>query len=520
MKNRYISSIFFASLLSFGLASCSSEDQPAQVGEETAQVSFAIVMPEGIQSKAQTDNPLGETPWKDYTQCMSQFDEDGKPIPSDPNFPIVANMNITRTGTGTGPAILDVKVNIVKRADGSYVTDPVTVDAGKTYTINTLTITDATALSTVYFSGVDAGANFAPYVSQTLPQSFTAAAFTKPIVDVWVLCARGIEPEKFGKPKFHINRVEVSCIPIFIDVCDKYGEDFVAEGSISLQKLDKATEPAISEFTGDKVTDNLASGSISYLCFADNLDKADSTEWFLLTVVYKDPNGTGNLTLQEVVSLEALKKYEASPSWNSTYNFLDILICGQTFCIFRCDTGCNGAFFEGFEDVDNTADLIAKGWSGFKGDEAIVPGGIPSSGKYMLAAGTDNKGNDTYAWTTGEFKYTTGEKIYMDLNAKIKQDKWHLICDPAHKGTVTVKISLIKKGTTTPVEFGTVSFDVNKGSAGTWMQSQTNAASTQQFETGCYQMLIEPTLPGYKDNCGYHWYDIFNFGIDNIKNAN
>lgn len=519
MKNRYISSIFFASLLSFGLASCSSQDEPTTVEEQTAQVSFAIVMPEGIQSKAIKDNPLGDTPWKDYTQCMSGFDTlTGKPIPSDPNFPIVANMLIDRTGPGTGPQSLNVKVNIVKRSDGSYVTDPVTVDAGKTYTIKTLTITDDTNLSQVYFSGVDAGANFAPYVSQTLPQTFTAAAFTKPLIDVWVLCARGFEPEKFGKPKFDINRVEVSCVPIFIDVCDRYGEDFVAEGTISLQKKDKATEPAPAEFTGGKVTDNLASGVISYLCFADDLDKADSTEWFLITVTYKDPNGAGNLTRTEVVSLDQLKKYKESPSWNGTYKFLDVLICGETFCIFDCAPKCEGAFYEGFETVNNTTDLVAKGWSGFSGGESIVAGGVPNSGKYMLAAGTNNKGNDSYSWKTGEFKYTKGHKIYMHLNAEIKQDQWHLYCDPAHQGTVTVKISLIKKGETTPVHFGTASFNVNKGNSGQWLQNQTSVPTTQQFETGCYQMLIEPTLPGWKDDCKLHWYDVFNFGIDNIEN--
>lgn len=519
MKTNYICLLFFASLLTLGLASCSSEDQPTSVEGQTAQVRFAIVMPEGIQSKAATDNPLGDIPWKDYTQCISQFDKDGKPIPSDPEFPIIADMQLIRTGEGTGANPLYIKVKIVKRTDGSYVTDPITVDAGKTYTIETITITDNTNLSQVYFSGVDAGANFAPYISQTLPQTFSVEAFTKPIIDVWVLCARGFEPENFGKPKFGINGVEVSCIPVFFDVCDNIGEDFVAVGSISLQKLDQDAKPIPSEFTGGKVTDNLESGKISYLCFGDYLDREDSKEWFLITTTYKLPNDTTTLIHQDVVNLTEIKNYKTNPNWNATYNFLDIDICGQTWCLFSCPTACETALFEGFENINELSDLENKGWSGFNGDETIANGGAEGSNKYMLAAGTDNKGKDSYCWKTGEFKYTTGEKIYMHLNAFIKQDRWHLFT-PDHKGEIFVKISLIKKGETTPIEFGVTSFCVNKGNQGEWIQSQTCASANQPFETDCYQMLIETTLPGYHQHYGFHWYDIYNFGIDNIENKN
>ncbi|MGL5561006.1 MAG: hypothetical protein ACRDCN_00080, partial [Tannerellaceae bacterium] len=524
MKYEYLSAIFLAGFLTFSINSCTSEDQPASIKGQTTQVSFAIMMPEGIQSKATTESSLGDTPWKSYTQCMSQFDKDGKPIPSNPDFPIVANMNITRSEDGTGPADLNVKVNIIKRADGSYVTDPITVDAGKTYTINTLTITDDTNLSLVYFSGVASGAAFAPYVSQTLPQTFNVAAYTKPTIDVWVLCARGFEPEKFGKPKFDINRVEVSCIPIFVDVCDSVGEDFVASGSIALQKLDQATEPAITDFTSGKVIDNLTSGYISYLCFADNLDKADNEEWYLITVTYKDPNGDGNITQQEVVTLEALKKYKTSSSWNATYNYLDILICGNTFCLFRCENtpnDCSSKFFEGFEDVNSPADLAAKGWSGFSGSESIVPGGVPTSGKYMLAAGTDNKGDDNYNWITGKFQYVTGDKISMDLNAFIKFDDWDNSNtkaddkDPGHDGGyVTVKINLISTTDNSVTEFGTASFKITKHNSGTWLQDKPVLVSAKPIPTGCYKMELEITLPGYgwaidpQTGEAKHWYDV------------
>lgn len=535
MKSPYLSAILLAGFLSFSISSCTSEDQPASVEGQKAQVSFAIVMPEGVQSKAVTaENPLGDTPWKSYTQCMSQFDKDGKPIPSNPDFPIVANMNITRSEDGTGPANLDVKVNIIKRTNGSYVTDPITVDADKTYTINSITITDDTNLSQVYFSGVTSGASFAPYVSQTLPQTFTVAAFTKPIIDVWVLCARGFEPEKFGKPKFDINRVEVSCFPIFIDVCDIYGEDFVASGSIALQKLDKPSKPEIADFTSGKVIDNLASGSISYLCFADNLDKADTEEWYLITVTYKDPNGSGTITHQEIVTLETLKKYKTSPRWNGTYNYLDILICGTNWCLFNCENipnDCSSKFFEGFEDVNKPADLVAKGWSGFAGSESIVPGGVPSSGKYMLAAGTDNKGQDKYTWTTGKFQYVTGDKISMDLNAFIKFDDWDNSntkaddTDPGHDGGyVTVKVSLLNTTDNNVTEFGTASFKVTKHNSGTWLQDKPVLVSEKNIPSGCYKMILETTLPGYgwaidpKTGEAKHWYDVFNFGIDNIQN--
>lgn len=337
MKTRYFSAMLIAGFVLLGLASCSNEDQPTQVEEQTAQVSFSMVMPEGVLSKA-VDSNLGDTPWKSYTQCMTQFDDKGQPIPSNPNFPLVANMEMVRTSSGVGPSPLIVKVNIVKRSDGSYVTDPVTVDADKEYTIQNITITDAANLSQVYFSGVQNTALFAPYVSQTLPQTFTVPAFTKPIIDVWVLCARGFEPEKFGKPKFDINRVEVSCIPIFVDVCDRVGEDFVAEGVISLQKINKTTSPVAADFANaGKVTDNLASGSISYLCFADDLDQADANEWFLISITYKNPDTGINTTVSEIVSLDKMKAYKSLKAWNDTYDFLDVLICGD-FCIFNCNT--------------------------------------------------------------------------------------------------------------------------------------------------------------------------------------
>lgn len=329
---------------------CSNEAPKLTEPEtETGEVSFVIQLPSSPtktiknQTKSVGD-PLGEHPWLDeeYVSCAYGFDEFGVPIPTDVKE-LRAHVKLVKTNDPTpdhpGAKNIAITINIHSREDGTIVTEPVTIDANTEYAITDFIVHGTEPFNpTIFFSDVDENAEFAAYVEKTTPHKFTIPPFTKINIEFPVLCARGRDPLRFGKPKFVLNREEAFCIPIFIDVCDKYGEDFVASGFVSVKKLMRKVVPVIADFQNlTPVKDELQSGIISYLCFSDDIDREDSEEWFLIQISYKNPdNAAETIVKSEIASLNVIKQYLSSVNWDKTYEFMDVAICGGAFCIFNC----------------------------------------------------------------------------------------------------------------------------------------------------------------------------------------
>lgn len=324
---------------------CTNETIKDSEGDnaETAEVSFILQIP-ADQTKAVGD-PLDDHPWvsEAYTSCAYGFDEYGVPVPTDIKT-LRAHVKLEKTLDKTpehpGEKKVEFTINLLSREDGTLVTEPITIDANTEYSITDFIVHGTEPFNpTIYFSDVDENAPFAAYVEKTTPHKFTIPPFTKINMDFSVLCARGREPLAFGKPKFTLEREEAFCIPVFVDVCDKSGEDFVADGLVSVKKLMKAGKPVVADFASlAAVKDILNSGIISYLCFSDNIDRADAEEWFLIEISYKDPDDASQTIIKnEISSLDKIKQYATSKNWDKTYDFLDILICDNRFCIFNCD---------------------------------------------------------------------------------------------------------------------------------------------------------------------------------------
>ena len=327
----------------FVLFACSNEAPKEPVPNPTiGELSFVIQLPSS-QTKAVGD-PLDENPWEsdEYVSCAYGFDEFGVPIPTDIKA-LKAHVKLEKTLDPTpehpGDKNVEFTINLYSRDDGTMVTQPITIDANAEYSITDFIVHGTEPFNpTIYFSDVDENAEFAAYVDKTTPHKFTIPPFTKTAIEFPVLCARGRNPILFGKPKFVLNREEAFCIPIFIDVCDKYGEEFVADGFVAIKKIMQKEKPSVTDFESlTPVKDELNTGLISYVCFSDNIDRDDAEEWFLIQVSYKNPDDASQTIVKsEVASLNIIKQYASSVNWDKTYDFLDIVICDDKFCVFDC----------------------------------------------------------------------------------------------------------------------------------------------------------------------------------------
>lgn len=343
MTVRLLGPILTASLLI--LTACSNDDDKSG-NVPTGQIEFEFVFPEGVNTKTKTtESFLGETPWLNFTSCTSGFDEQGIPIPTDEKS-LKAHIKLekknknVRTGASTSPDAIELELNIVIREDKTHVTEPITLDANTEYQLTDILVKGTDPLNPlVHFSGVNEGSELAAHVTHTLPHTFTVLPFEKHHVEFPVLCARGLPSNAFGKPKFSIQDIEISCIPIFVDICNKDGESFVANGNLILKKLFSKEKPSMKDFERlQSVSYSLQSGEISYLCFSDNLNHKDIYEWQLIEINYQDPDDSSKTnTISEIVSLDAIKNYQQLDTWNDAYKFLDISICNNKKCIFLCN---------------------------------------------------------------------------------------------------------------------------------------------------------------------------------------
>lgn len=285
---------------SFYFYSCSSKEDVSQ-GDETQSVSFEFDAYTVVsQSKAVGDSvPVG-----DYTLCKS------------PNVPMSVSIKLNEIPT---PIVLDVKM-----MGGVYKTDPYELPVG-TYTVNSVTVFNSSSPSQVIYSGVAVGSLLSKFVPGPESgsnsyfmgeQQFSLMKYTKPTVKLYVLCAKGFTATAFGMPKFEINRIEVTCFDLFINVCNETKEHFVGEGK--LQVWDKL--PA----QGGKLLfeDTFGDGNIATLCFADNTSISDLSEKYQIAVVF-----TGKPAVYQEMTVADLLKFHQWKNWNATMNAVHVNWC-------------------------------------------------------------------------------------------------------------------------------------------------------------------------------------------------
>lgn len=223
------------------------------------------------------------------------------------------------------------------------------------YTIQSVSVYNG---STVYYAGVLVGAPLAQFIPANPiaaqvsylmgSQRFKLENYTKPTIILYVLCAQHQRATDFGMPKFQINRMEVTCLDIFFNVCDGNGEHQVGTGTITTYDKDPRQ--------GGKVlkTDIFGSGNIGTFCFANDLTKDDASETYYLVITLTNYGGNQTRTFGATVNVADLLDYKEFSNWDANMNALHAVVdCDgiQTFCIlsvednsnvrgYRCHTEC------------------------------------------------------------------------------------------------------------------------------------------------------------------------------------
>ncbi|MGL5893721.1 MAG: hypothetical protein ACRCZM_03800, partial [Bacteroidales bacterium] len=362
----------------FAFNACSSKDNP-DVPSSKQEVTFQLDAKTVMETKAAIAG---------YAECVAD------------NIPLKVNIVLS------GAENVSITDEVVSLFGDNYKTAPILLKSGE-YTVESVTVYNG---SSVIYSGVKAPAEFATFIPDGYlmgQQKFTVTDYTKPTVPLYVLCAKGEPAEKFGMPKFQINRVEVNCFDLFFNVCNPLmgNEHEVGEGVISVYDVKGGNLLYSDEF---------ASGNIATLCFGNDLTKDDNDESYYIEVVLSNQFLVGApVTLSGSATVEQLLRYKEANNWDVDMNAIHVEYCGQTtFCLFPglicevCDTQLN----ENFERYSDINDFYLKsGWMNLNNKEDKLMR-HPESNQWMLAIGEDRD----FEWKTVKFAYTKGDKISLN----------------------------------------------------------------------------------------------------------
>ncbi|MGL4292032.1 MAG: hypothetical protein ACRCSQ_00395 [Bacteroidales bacterium] len=283
------------------------------------------------------------------------------------------------------------------------------------------------------------GATYSAFIpaGETLTKQFEVKKFEKPNIPVWVLCAYKQDPSEFGMSVFALQKKEVHRLPIFINLCDEYGDHTVAEGKLKI--YDKTGTHKLFET-------KFASGMIDYLTFADDLDIDDKDE--IYTLVFDVPGRTDLNSYQ--VSVKDLKDYfiektKETQLWNDQFNFIHIDCDSQWDVPGKCD--CSAPLYVDFEEYTslesmNTGNCGWKSrkfidecpvfWNGILGEYVSLVN-APAYKVYdehgikfiedkgpSKAIKMANPNKDGYAWVTPLSKFEKGQKLSYKFFGKNK----------------------------------------------------------------------------------------------------
>lgn len=286
----------------FMFYSCSSKDDGPAVDEEKSYVTFEFDANTLIsQTKAVTGD---ETPNPTTTLCV------------DGSIPLSVLIKLN----GPGGEIVLPELS-VKSFNAILKTDPYELPSG-TYTVMSVTVFNTSNPSQVIYSGVLEGAPFAKFVPDGYfmeKQTFEVLKYTKPTVSLYVLCAKNYTATEFGMPKFELNRIEVTCFDLFFNVCDKYSEHFVGEGTINVWS-NVNNEPGAILYS-----DEFGNGNIATICFADNQEIGDLNESYFIQVKFNAPYN--NFDVLQKITVADLLNFKAWSYFDTSMNAVHVVLC-------------------------------------------------------------------------------------------------------------------------------------------------------------------------------------------------
>ncbi|MGL4292679.1 MAG: hypothetical protein ACRCSQ_03760 [Bacteroidales bacterium] len=233
-----------------------------------------------------------------------------------------------------------------------FISDPVELSAGDH------TITEATIVkenSGIVFSAVNTGAEYAPFVPETLPKTITIGSapgnipvYQKTLVNLYLLCVQKETPEKFGFVKWNIHFTKLHCLPFIINACNKTGEHFVASGNISIKNgtyRDNIFTPATGEEKPNKwavINTNkrfpTGPSKLPELCFADNYEIANDIEYYQITLNIERPVPAQYIAYANVSTLLRYKDTSENNAWDKQNNVLHLNFCDGNTWIFPTES--------------------------------------------------------------------------------------------------------------------------------------------------------------------------------------
>lgn len=509
-----IKSLLVAALGIFLYTSCSTNDQPVNEDQST-QVTFQFDAKKMFESKAYTAI-------EGYKQCVGDLD--------------VNTLAVDITLTGPENKILS---NVpVKLFGDNLKTAPIELKSG-TYTVTNVVVYSG---GTPVYAGVVDDQNPAtplPVFAAFIPtnelmgnKKFTLENYTKPTITLYVLCAQKEPASNFGMPKFELNFIEVTCFDIFVNVCDRYNEHIVGEGTVYLIPFGTPMNGSVPDYSKAVYHDNFnggtivngqptTAGDIATLCFPNNKQIADNLEKYDLVFVIN--NAIGQQIITQTVTVENLLKFKESDLWDESMNAIHVEYCGGIpFCIIPNDN-CGGTTTEGcdpfmkdkngvenFNSYNSDANLkLAWPWTIKNGALISViglqPTAITDGDDYVYVKG-NQQGEVT--WESKEFVFTQGNKITIDASIR----KLNSADQPGEPGgnsfDAWLKVQLVDKSG------NKVGSDLKLK-----MQSDNNFAYKnyeflrKNIGTGCYKMQITLDMQSGKQ-------ERFEFRMDNVKVSN
>lgn len=310
MKKKVIISICALFSVLFGIAiftACSSDESESVAKQGEAEITFAF------DAKTVT-----KALSNDVGNCDATLSDEGLKV----------EIGYKKDGAEVTPKLtLDLK-----KYNGVYKTEPQEFGAG-TYVITSAIVYQG---ESIIYSGVLYNESSpAPY-AQFIPENelmgkktFTIGNgenelhfYTKPTIDIYVLCARHETASNFGMPKFQLNFTEVTCLNVFVNVCNPDADDEheVGIGTMKLFSEDGKTLLSTATFRD---------GFIGTLCFPDNLSTSNDTEKYKLELTLTNDFLSGNVVLTGIVTVEQLLDYVNSEAWDGSKKLLHIIYCGE-----------------------------------------------------------------------------------------------------------------------------------------------------------------------------------------------
>lgn len=517
MISRFFKKILFSGITAIfllGFYACSDEENQSNA-EKTGNGKVEFI----LDSKKLMDTRLDAV--DGYNTCNPNNEE------------MYVTIKLSKIEKGVGD--WDVMASVITHPDitkkissygGDWKTDPEELDSKYEYRVDLVTVHDQ-AKTTTFHSSVEHDANYAAFIPEGKHNReilFSVTPYTKETASLFVLCALGEDANDFGMPKFEINRTDVTCFDIFINVCDANGEHMVGEGTISLFRGKRNSDGIISKSEGAAIyTDDFGEGNLATLCFPDNIsipnkdDYSQSTELFWVEATFTNYEVDGHATQGFGVTLEQLLMYKdpTNSNWDASMNAVHLWLCGTPFsCIVpgTCDPviQCPDFTCVDFNDFPVNA-APAKlydqyGWikiipAGGHHATETVRGKVADASDHYLEIKDSQCQTMSMVWRSPVFDYKNGDVFTLDMWIKDILETTTRSNLGYDKVDVSIGAADQEGGLISALQTETVTVSISEFLDNTWK----TLTFTPDWTSGCLYLVLSITPTGstyWSHGCG------------------